>query len=351
MDIVSKINDAMQNLTTQIAKKTQLNVVFKEQVGSKISAINTLIADIKDKMSNFSKTQVEVKRLSTQIQQLTDENTSLKEEIARLGKLAEKHGATQAELIQAEQQKSALEKQVKDNNDVLKTTEDQKQALQASLESIFEQLDANIGKLEDLTPDTNIISQLEEIRKELATLSGTPPAAGDDTSTSTPPTTPIDKNPPSNPPAARDDPVLNKHKIRALGLISTKKKQKAFKKLSNQAVDNAINKVRNANTHAEIKQATNELGLTKELGNLHMEYTKQGGKTRRHRKRRVSKRKTLKRKKLKGGYTADFEKKNKELRDKMRKRSKRHHSLRRPSSSTRKLSTSSKSSRRYKRSH
>lgn len=318
MDNVSKINNAMQNLTTQIAKKTQLNVAFKEQVGSKISAINTLIADIKDKMSNFSKTQDEVNRLSTQIQNLNNDNTKLQEEIARLEQLSKEHGVTQVQLEEAIEDKKKLENQLQENNATLATTQNQRQDLQQSLESIFEQLDANIGKLEDLTPDTTIIDQLEKIRGELATLSGTPPptddirpAAGDDTSS-----------------------VRKGDRVDRVVPGELQGPNIGFASIGN--VTNPPH-VGSQSTPATPTQTT-------------------GGKTRRHRKRRVSKRKTLKRKtlkrkKLKGGYTADFEKKNKELRDKMRKRSKRHHSLRRPSSSTRKLSTSSKSSRRYKRSH
>ncbi len=319
MDIVSKINDSMQNLTTQIAKKTQLNVAFKEQVGSKISAINTLIADIKDKMSNFSKTQDDIDTLKTQIQELNNDNNRLREEIARLEQLSKAHGVTQAQLEEALQQKSALEKQVDENNSTLATTESQKQALQQSLERIFEQLDANIGKLEDLTPDTTIINQLEKIRGELATLSGTPP--------------PIDDIPP---PTTGDD-TSRTSSVRKVHRVEPEE-------LQGPRVESGGLQGPNIG-YAPLPNVTNP-------PNVGSKSTPQkGGKTRRHRKRRVSKRKTLKRKKLKGGYTADFEKKNKELRDKMRKRSKRHHSLRRPSSSTRKLSTSSKSSRRYKRSH
>lgn len=341
MDNVSKINNAMQNLTTQIAKKTQLNVAFKEQVGSKISAINTLIADIKDKMSNFSKTQDEVNRLSTQIQNLNNDNTKLQEEIARLEQLSKEHGVTQAQLEEAIKDKKKLENQLQENNATLATTQNQRQDLQQSLESIFEQLDANIGKLEDLTPDTTIINQLEQIRGDLATLSGTPPPTDD-----IPPPSTSTSTPPAGPSAAGDDTSsLSKSQLSS----NAKEFTPATKSTPKFGIEGNM-----SNYSEGIPSQTQRIARLKQQEQERKQMQNRpptGGKTRRHRKRRVSKRKTLKRKKLKGGYTADFEKKNKELRDKMRKRSKRHHSLRRPSSSTRKLSTSSKSSRRYKRSH
>jgi len=315
-NIVTQINESMEKLTAQITNKTRANDTFKEQVASKINAIKTLIEDIKNKMSDFSKTKYDVDILGTEIQNLTKENTRLKAEIVELEKVATEHGVTKEQLKQAEQQKIELEKQVDENNSTLATTESQRQALQTSLESILDQLNDKITALESLTPDTNIIDQLEEIRGELATLSGSPP--------------PIDDIPP---PTAGDDPSSVKSDLTTDAVISHHPLG-SYKDFSKGKPSQTQQK-KIPNTPIKRKGPPPPTG----------------GKTRRHRKRRVSKRKTLKRKKLKGGYTADFEKKNKELRDKMRKRSKRHHSLRRPSSSTRKLSTSSKSSRRYKRSH
>jgi len=314
--IVDQINESMEKLTAQITNKKRVNDTFKEQVASKINAINTLIRDIKDKMSNFSKTQDDIDTLGKQMQILTNENTSLKAEIARLEQLSKEHGVTHAQLEEALQQKSALEKQVEENTSTLATTQNERQALQTTLENILQQLNDKITALESLTPDTDIINQLETIREELEKLSGTPPT---------------DDIPPSNPPAAGDD------------TSPTSSVRKGPR------VESGVLQGPNIG-YARTRDVTNPPRVGSQSTSATPTQTT-GGKTRRHRKRRVSKRKTLKRKKLKGGYTADFEKKNKELRDKMRKRSKRHHSLRRPSSSTRKLSTSSKSSRRYKRSH
>ena len=349
-NIVTQINASMTALTQQIKQKTQANVIFKEQVKDKIGSITEIINQIRTNFDAMKNKKQQIESLTTQMRNLEEKNANLEQEIARLQELAKQHGVNKEQLKQALDQKNALESQVEENTSTLKTKETQKKNLEGILVNINNELQKKIKALEDLTPgNDDILQSLEQIKTDLNDLTNslprdprTPPPTND-----IPPSTPPSN--PSTPPATGDDPVLNEHKNRALGLISTKKS--IFTDAQKADVRAAQDNIDKAKTHQEILYATSRLGATTDFSKLRRQYPQKGGKTRRHRKRRVSKRKTLKRKKLKGGYTADFEKKNKELRDKMRKRSKRHHSLRRPSSSTRKLSTSSKSSRRYKRSH
>jgi hypothetical protein len=175
MDIVTKINNSMSQLNTTIAKKRQLNQSFKEELKGKLASIKETIAQIRTSFNVLKNKQNQMGIVDAQMRKLEEKNATLEAEVQKLNALAEKHGADKAELQKAH---DALQQKIAQNDTALASKETEKQGLQASLEKIYEQLQEKINQLEDLTPgDADILQELEQIKKDLAELTGAPPPA------------------------------------------------------------------------------------------------------------------------------------------------------------------------------
>lgn len=190
--IVDQINNAMSVLDTTITQKRKTNDIFKASVKGKLTAIRALIAKIQSKFNELKNKQNQIGIVDAQMRKLEEENKELRADLQKVTDLAQQHGVDKAELQKAH---DVLKNKLIANDAAMKSKDNEKQGLQASLEKILTELQDKIEKLKQLTPgDADILDTLDQIQKELAALVGDAPG-GPAARPSGPPA-----GPPSGPP-------------------------------------------------------------------------------------------------------------------------------------------------------